>query len=113
MTVVALAAVNLAVARATPWEMVSYPTIWVYLGAIDFVIIWKVSLRRPLQAFQYTFLIVFVVAFLVMANFVATERFHPLGPLVRWYQQLTGETTNNLSISLGFLWIADFWMACF
>jgi len=113
MTLVALAAVNLAVARAAPWDMVTFPTIWVLLGTIDFVIIWKVSLRRSLQAFQYTFLIVFVVAFLVMANLVATERFHPLGPLVRWYQQITGETTNTLLISLGFLWIDDFWMACF
>ena len=113
MTLVALAAVNLAVARAMPWEIFTFPTIWVLLGTIDYVIIWKVTLRRSLQAFHYTFLIVFVVAFLVMANFIATERFHPLGPLVRWYQQLSGEGPNSISILRGLLGIDDFWMACF
>jgi hypothetical protein len=46
-----------------------------------------------------------------MANFVATERPRLQGLLVRRYQQLTGEETN--SISLGFLAIGAFWMACF
>lgn len=113
MKLVALAAVSLAVARAAPWEIVIYPSIWVVLGTIDFVICWKLILSRSLRAFHYTFLIVFVVSFFVMANFVATERFHPLGALVRGYQQLTGEGTNSISISLGYIGIGDFWMACF
>ena len=110
MMVVALAAVNLAVARATPWEVVSYPPLWVLMGSLDFVILWKLILARPLRAFHYTFLIVFIIAFFVMANLVATERFHPLGLLVRWYQHLTVEKTSN--ISLGLLCIGEFWMAC-
>jgi hypothetical protein len=112
MIVIALAALNLAVACAAPWEVVVYPSLWVFLGTVDFVVLWKVILGRSLQAFHYTCLIV-VVAFFVMANFVATERFHPLGPLVRWYEQLSGEGTNSISISSGYLGIADFWMACF
>jgi hypothetical protein len=111
MMVVALAAVNLAVIRAAPMEIVTYPTIWVLLGSIDFVIFWKLILKRSLRALHYTFLIVFVIAFVVLANFAATERLHPLGHLVRWYQQLTGEQTN--SISLGFLRIGELWMAVF
>jgi hypothetical protein len=34
MMIVALAAGNLAIARATPWEIVSVPTIWVALGIL-------------------------------------------------------------------------------
>jgi hypothetical protein len=113
MALVALAALNLAVARAAPWEIVSFPSLWVLLGTIDFVVFWKLILRRSLQAFHYTCLIVFVVAFLVMANLVATERFRPLSPLVRWYQHLTGEKTDSISIAREFLGIGDFWMACF
>jgi hypothetical protein len=111
MMVVALAAVNLAVTRAAPLELVIYPTHWVLLGTIDFLIIWKLILTRSLRAFHYTFLIVFIIAYIVMANFVAMERLHPLGLLVRWYQHLTGETTN--SISPGYLAIGEFWMASF
>jgi hypothetical protein len=111
MMVVPLAAVNLAILRAVPLGFVTFPTLWVFVGSIDFVIFWKLILKRSLQAFHYTFLIVFVIAFLVMANLVATERLHPLGLLVRWYQHLTAERT--IGISLGFLRISEFWMACF
>jgi hypothetical protein len=111
MMLVALAAVNLAVTRAA-LEVDIYPQVLVvYLGSIDFLIIWKLILNRSLRAFHYTFLIVFLVAFVVMANLVATERLHPLGLLVRWYQQLSGEKTT--SISLGFLRFGEIWMACF
>jgi hypothetical protein len=113
MMVVALAAVNLAVLRITPLEIVTFPSIWVVLGSIDFVIIWKLILTRSLRAFHYTFLIVFVVVFFVMANFVATERLHPLGLLVHWYQRLTVDKSNSISPGFGFLWIGEFWMACF
>jgi hypothetical protein len=82
----------------------------VLLGSIDFLVIWKLILNRSLQAFHYTFLIVFVVSFVVMAHEVSMERFHPLGLLFRWYQNLTGETST--SISLGFLESGEFWTAC-
>jgi hypothetical protein len=111
MMVIALAAVNLAILRASPWELVSYPTIWVFLGAIDFVTFWKLILRRSLRAFHYTFLIVLVIAFVVMANLVATERFAPLGLLVRWYQQHA--EANTIRNWHGLIWIGEFWMACF
>src|SRR5262249_23666329 len=114
MALVALAALNLAVARAAPWEIAVFPSLWVLLGTIDFVVFWKLILRRSLQAFHYTCLTVFVIAYFVMANLVATERFHPLSPLVRWYQQLPGEGTNRILISAGgFLQIGEFWKAFF
>jgi hypothetical protein len=111
MIVVAIVAVNLGLLRVTPVEIATYPTIWVLLGTIDFVVIWKIVLTRALRAFHYTFLIVFVIAYLVLANSAAMERIHPLGLLVRWYQQLAGEKTNL--ISLGWLRIGEIWMACF
>jgi hypothetical protein len=111
MMVVAMAAVNLAILRATPREFVTYPTLWVLLGAIDLVIFWKLVGKRSLQAFHYTFLIVFVIAFVVMANFAATGRLQPMGLLVRWYQQLSG--ANTIPESRGITWIEESWMACF
>jgi hypothetical protein len=108
MMVVALAAANLAIARATPWEVVNFPTIWVVLGILDFLVVWKLILRRSLRAFHYTFLIVMLVSFVVMANRVAMERFQPLALLFRWYQQISEERTNRTAY-LGFLHIAEFW----
>jgi hypothetical protein len=111
MMVIALAAVNLAVTRAA-LEVDIYPQVLVVLlGSIDFLVIWKLILNGSLRAFRYTFLIVSVVSFFVMAHFVAIERFHPLGVLVRWYQHVTGEKT--IRISLGFVRSGEIWMACF
>jgi hypothetical protein len=111
MMFVALVAVSLAIVRAAPWEeVVIYPPFWVVLGCLDFVIVWKLILNRPLRAYHYTVLVFFVVPFFAMANFVATERFHPLGFVIRCYQYLRGEDANTTS--LGFLPIGEFWMAC-
>jgi FtsH-binding integral membrane protein len=82
------------------------------LGIIDFLVIWKLILTRSLRSFHYTFLIVFVVAFFVMALFVTTERLHPLGLLVRWYQQITGHKTNSNSLVVFLRW-GEVWMAAF
>jgi hypothetical protein len=112
MMIVALAAVNLAIAHATPWEIVTYPSLWVVMGLLDFLVVWKLILRRSFRAFHYTFQIVFVIAFFVMANLVATERLSPLGLLVRWYQHLSAEKTNSISL-LGFVRIGEFWAVGF
>jgi hypothetical protein len=109
MMFVALAALNLAIARATPWEVVSFPTIWVIMGMLDFVIVWKLILRRRFRAFHYTFLIVLFVTYVVLANLVATERLHPLGLMVRWYQQLSDSKANGHSLT-GFLHIGEIWV---
>jgi hypothetical protein len=111
MIVVALAAVNLAFLRAVPVQVSAYPTVLVLLGSIDFLIFWKLTLKRSLRAFHYTFIMVYVIAFFVMANFLATERLQLLGPFVRWYQQHS--SANTISISPGSLWIGELWMACF
>ncbi|AGA28468.1 hypothetical protein [Singulisphaera acidiphila] len=111
MAFVALAAVNLGVFRALPLEVVRFPTLWVFLGAIDVVIFRKLICVRSLRAFHYTFLIVFVLAWIVMANLVVTARFHPLGLLVQWYQQITTDKINVVSLdSFDFY---ELWMTCF
>jgi hypothetical protein len=110
MMVIALTAVNLAVTRAALGVDMNPQLLVVLLGSIDFLVSWKLILNRSLRAFHYTFLIVFVVSFFVMAHEVAMERFHPLGVLARWYQHVTGEKTT--SISLGFPGSGEFWMAC-
>jgi hypothetical protein len=111
MMVVALAAANLAVLRAVPSGIIEFPSVWVIAGLIDFLIFWKLILRRSLRAFHYTSLIVFVISYFVMANFVATGRFRPLGFVVRFYQHLQGE--NAFVVTLGFLSLAEFWMVSF
>ncbi len=81
MVVVALAAVNLANARATPWEIASSPGLWVVMGILDFLIVWKLILRRPFRAFHYTFLFVFVVAFFILIHLAwRLPSPHPPGP---------------------------------
>jgi hypothetical protein len=113
MMVVALAAVNLAVMRAARVDLLMMPVpCWIPLGFIDFLIIWKLILTRSLRAFHYTFLIVFVVAFCVMAILVDTGRLYPLGLLVRWYHHLTGAKTNSISLAV-FLRFGELWMAVF
>jgi hypothetical protein len=112
MMVIALAAVNLAATRAALGVGIYPQVLVVLLGSIDFLVIWKLILNRSLRAFHYTFLIVFVVSFFVMAHFVAMERFRPLGVVARWYQHVTGEKTT---ISLGLLRSGEggeLWMAC-
>jgi hypothetical protein len=112
MMVVALAAVNLAVTRAALGVDIYPQVLVVLLGSIDFLVIWELILSRSLRAFDYTFLIVFLVSFIVMAHEVTMERFLPLGVLARWYQQVTGEETTSISLSLlsngerGALWMA-------
>ena len=112
MMIVALAAANMAILRATPKEIFTFPSISVLMGTIDFVILWKLILKRSLRAFHYTFMIVFVIAYLVMAVLADTERIHPLGLLVRWYQQHTGEETNAIALA-GFVRFGEIWMAAF
>ena len=112
MMVVALAAANLAIARATPWEVVTFPSIWVVLGIFDFLIIWKLILRRSLRAFHYTFLVVLLVGFFVMANLVATERFRPLGLMIRVYQQVSGEQANRNALGR-FVHEPEIWLVAF
>jgi hypothetical protein len=113
MMLVALTAVNLAVMTLSALELDVGPQVLVVLlGSIDFPVVWKLILRRPLRAFHYTFLPIFVIAFFVLAALAATERIHPLGLLVRWYQHLAGEETNSIALA-GFLRVGEIWMACF
>jgi hypothetical protein len=111
MMVIALAALNLALIRATPFEIVTFPTIWVLLGTLDFVIFWKLVARRSMGGFHYTFLIVSVISYLILALVVSTERLSLLGPVIHWYQGIAG--TNTQRNSVGYLWIAEFWTAWF
>jgi hypothetical protein len=112
MMVVALAGLNLAVVRATPVEIVTFPTLWVAMGILDFLVIWKLILRRSLGAFHYSFLFILMITFIILANLVASEYLHPLRPLDRWYQQFSEKPRNMRSIA-GLMNICEFWaVAC-
>ncbi len=107
MLFIALVGGNCALLREFPWWSLGNPTILCLLGVVDFVIVWKVTLSRPFQAAQYTFLTVFVVAYLVLVNLATRELIHPTGPLIPWYQRTGGMWGTNLS--LRFAWLADIW----
>src|SRR5262249_4048675 len=97
---------------ATPLGVVSFPSIWIVLGIFDFLIVWKLIVRRSLRSFHYTFLVVLVVGFFVTANLVAAERFRPLGLLIRWYQQVSGEQANRVALG-AFRPEPEFWLVAF
>ena len=41
MFVIALVAANLALVRAVPAAISTFPTMWLFLGLVDFVVFWK------------------------------------------------------------------------
>jgi hypothetical protein len=98
MKVVALVALNLTLVRAVPPEM-RFAGHWFLLGVLDFLILWKGILRRPLRAFHYTFLIVFVVGFIVLSNQVAMNRLHLIGPIAGWYRHVTGQSSTRPALT--------------
>lgn len=110
MMIVALAAANCALVREVPWEIGTYPTIWAALGILDFLILWKLILRRTFWASHYTFLILFVPAHIVLVNLAAGELIHPTGPLIRLYQRITGDTSQMMARTAigayGDIWLA-------
>ena len=109
MMVVALVAGNLAI-RTAPEGIVEYPSLWVAMGSLDFLILRKLIQRRLFGAFHYTFLIVLIVSFFVMANILAMEKFHPLAFLIRWYQRVSGDDTNRIWRTV-YIWLGEFWSA--
>jgi hypothetical protein len=88
MMVIALAAVNLAIARTIPREVATVPFVWMLIAIIDWVILRKLVQRASLRGFEYTFPIVLVITFQVMANLWAADSFLPLTLLLRCYYQL-------------------------
>ncbi len=110
MILIALAAVSLAILRAVPFDFLTFPTIWILVGILDFVIAWKLILQRPFKAFHYTAIVVAIVAFGVLANLAARGSIHPLGLIVRWYQQVSGEGMNSRSLA-GYLRVGEIWAA--
>ena len=110
MMIIALAAANLALLREVPWETHKYPTIWVFLGIVDYVVLRKLILRRTLRAADYAFLIVLVVAFIPLVYLTAEERIHPVGPLIRAYQLAAGDAGAGV-VGLGIAFVCDIWMA--
>ena len=80
------------------------------MGSLDFLILRKLIQRRLFGAFHYTFLIVLIVSFFVMANILAMEKFHPLAFLIRWYQRVSGDDTNRIWRTV-YIWLGEFWSA--
>lgn len=110
MMMVALLALNLSVARLISRDYTTYPTVWVFLGIIDLVACQRLIRRRPLRASHYTFMVVLLVTYIVMANFAVMGRILVIGPIVRWYQQQSGVELDFLSP--GILAVGEIWMAC-
>ncbi len=113
MVLIALAAVSLGVVRAVPLEFLASPTIWILVGALDFVIAWRLILQRPFDSLHYTALVVVIIAFYILASLVWSGSIRPLSVLfVRWYQQLFSEGTSSFSRA-GYLRVGEIWAAAF
>jgi hypothetical protein len=110
MILIGLVAVSLAILRAVPLDFLRYPTIWILVATLDFVIAWKLILDRRFTAFHYTAIVVVIVAFGVLAYLAATGSIHPLGLLVHWYRQFSGDSINSVSLA-GFLRVGEIWAA--
>ena len=82
MILIALIAGDLALLRALPADALVIPTIWILLALPNFVVVWKLILRRDCRAFHYTFPIVLLPAFAVLANLTANESLQILNILV-------------------------------
>jgi hypothetical protein len=82
MLLIALCALNLAFLQALPRENLLIPTLWIFLAIPDFVIVWKLILRRECRAFHCTFLIVLLPTFIVLSNLTARESLRILHTLV-------------------------------
>jgi hypothetical protein len=113
MMLIALAAVNLAVARVSPVGIVTYPSLWVALGGLDFLIVRKLIQRRSFDAFHYTFLITLLVSFFVMAYAVSVDSFNPLALVVRYYQRLVSGVWTSRVWWEGYAWVGEFWAVAF
>lgn len=110
MLIIALVAANCALLREVSWDFLPYPTIWSGLGILDFLILWRLILRWPLRAAHYTFLVLFVQAFIILTNLAARELIHPTGPLFRLYQRNTGDTSQSITrMAIGTF--GDVWLA--
>jgi hypothetical protein len=110
MMAVGLVATDLAILRASD-GVVKYPPIWILLGVLNFVGIWKLILARRIRAAHYRLLMISIVSFLAWGDAVASDYSHPLGALVRWYEHVAGAKVNIISRQS--LRIGDFWLACF
>jgi hypothetical protein len=110
MMIITLIAANCALIREIPSEIGNVPPVWIVLGVIDYLILWKLILRRPFRAPHYSFLVVFVIGSVVLMNQVAMERIHPMGPLVRWYPQVVSDHTRKIMLT-EIAHLGDFWMA--
>ena len=82
MILIALIAGDLALLRALPADALVIPTIWILLALPNFVVVWKLILRRDCRAFHYTFPIVLLPTFAVLANLTARESLQILHILV-------------------------------
>lgn len=108
MAMIALVAANLALLRFV--ELTILGAYGFVLGVLNFLVLWKGILGRPLRVFHYTLLIVSVIASVVLAVQVAMGRLQLLGPVVRWYQQMKGDLTGSAAW-FDFLHIGEFWAA--
>lgn len=101
-----LAVANVAITRAPFWEP-DFAGHWLAMGIVDYIIIWKFILRRPLDAFSYMFIIVFIYAFAALANLVVVGRLASAHSIARFFQHVTGTRVDGDVL----LRIIGFWLS--
>jgi hypothetical protein len=109
MLLIALCALNLALLQALPRESLLIPTLWIFLALVDFVILWKLILRRDCRALHYTFWIVLLPSFVVLANLNSRESRRLLHTMVECVGGISLDPRRSMWL-LELLDLGEFWL---
>ena len=97
------------VASALPADALVIPTIWILLALPNFVLVWKLILRRDCRAFHYTFPIVLLPTFTVLANLTAKESLQILHILVGRFGGIVLDPRRNMQL-YEVVHLGEFWL---
>jgi hypothetical protein len=109
MIIIALFALNLALLKILPRDSLLIPTFWILLAVPNFVIIWKLLLRRECRAFHYTFFVVLLPVFAILANLTARESLQILHILVGRFGGIVLDPRRNMQL-YEVVHFGEFWL---
>ncbi|SIN68105.1 hypothetical protein SAMN05444166_0056 [Singulisphaera sp. GP187] len=114
MKITALVALDLAILRAVSSGagLLLSPVVWFPLAALNYVVVWKIILGRPFQAFHYTFFVVYITSYIALGISSDGLSLHIVGTLVRWYRGMTGDQRGSILFN-ELVFIAEMWATCF
>jgi|GEM_PF-2331466 len=101
-----LALANVAITLTPFWES-DFAGHWFAIAIVDYLVIWKVVLRRPLGAFSYIFIIIFIHTYGALTNLVVVGRLPSARSITRFHQYVTGTRVDGDAL----LRVIGFWLS--